>query len=415
MIFFFQDDEHVDGGGTPRKNSCLQMEIENTWKNLTLSPSRDLLTGPDSTSRPLQKPLAPVPVAAHAPAAPVTKPSLPRKPSLDLTGHPVVESKPSVGHSEDEEHGVKRNRGSYKVLKIDNIPSKDEEKVEMRYTGVVKNEHKGAEKTLSYVSTDEGKENLKAAKAMFENNKPTGHAEPVVKSNLHNQKSLDMNSNTVISNPPNNNTKLENKVSKPGAATLPNRASKTDQKFVTVLNVSSGAGTAKQPVSRTASTPHKQVMQAHPPSTGAKARTLPPKTTPNYHDTPQSSIPPLTPSTESGNSVYSLAGNTYSAPANYSSGEVIQNQSTAGPSDNSYSAISNYSSANGRKSEAPTTTTNVYSYSTANSSNTTNHNHHSNADSALYSAVDKPGGTIREEDSSENTYDIVAMGKAQVS
>lgn len=397
------------------------MEIENTVKNFTGAPSRDFLAENAESTGSLPKPLVPTPASVSAPKGPApgppktpapappqaSKPSIPQKPLVETRAHPVLQKKTSA--DEDGGQGLKPKRGSYKVLKIDNIPSKSAGGVEDRYVNAVTNDHHTvAEKKLSYISTDSGKEDLQAKKEMFENSKPTGQPEHPVKSNVNHQKPVDLNSNSVISNKPNIEPKVEKRNSNPntGTAALAKGPTPQDKKFVTVLSV--GSGPAPKPsVNRTTSTPQNQVMpKGLAPE--SKVKTLPPKSTQPYYDMPQSSIPPPTPPTQSGNSVYSLAGNPYSAVANHSSGEVTSSPRVETGNEYSYPTVPNMSRVNGIKSDQGS----LYSYSSVNNTNNGNNRSSQNSnDLNMYSAVEKSGRGPLQQPSVDDSYDFVAVGK----
>lgn len=389
------------------------MDIENTLKKITGAPVIDLLTEDVSPPGLLPQPLNMTPAKAQAPNSPggTKKPLLPRKPSVDMPAKPALENKPSVEKTEDDlSQKPKVRTGSYKVIKIDNIPDKPKEKVEMRYVGAAANAvHENIEKKLSYVSSEDGRKDLKAKKAMFEGNAGTTQALPTAKSTVTDQKSVDMNSNAVIPDKP----KAKPAV---GEKTGPSKNKQQDGKFVTVLTV--GAEQQKTSLNRTTSTPQQPVSQSQTP-TGTKAKTLPVKVARPYLDQPQSSIPPdmIPPSSDS---VYSLAKDPeslQSIPSYYSSeqlGNAAAQQTGINSMGNnpvqdpySYSRLSNNSSAIGGNSGTPSSF--VYSYSMVpggmNDADLQSGTNPTDGDMALYAAVEKSGKGMPQEVS--NDYDCV--------
>lgn len=402
FVFSVETGDNADGGKYSRKNSSLQMDIENTLKKITGAPVTDPLTEDISPPGLLPQPLAPTPAKAQAPSPPggTQKPSLPRKPSVDMSTKP-----PSMEKTEDDVgQKPKARTGSYKVLKIDNIPDKPKEKVEMRYLGAAANTvHENIEKKLSYVSSEDRHKDLKAKKAMFEGNVGATQALQVAKSNVTDQKSVDMNSNSVIHDKP----KVDAKTAV-GEKTGPSKNKQQDGKFVTVLTV--GGEQQKTSLNRTISTPQQPVSQSQTP-VGTKAKTLPGKVARPYLDQPQSSIPPdmIPPSSDS---VYSLAKDPdplQSIPSYYSSEQLgnaaaLQTGRTAmgnNPAQDpySYSLLSNNSSAIDGNSGTPSSF--VYSYSTVpggmNDADRQSGTNLTDGDMALYAAVEKSNeGMARE-------------------
>ncbi|WAR25480.1 PTN12-like protein [Mya arenaria] len=372
----------------PRKSSVLTQDIESTVKNITHPPEMSLKESEDDMLH-LPAPLAPIqapgshpnPVAVqeHLPTSP--KPALPKKP-MDVG--PAISSGPFNKEAEREKPeggGMRReNQRSFKVEKIQNIPSqKDDPKVEMRYLGSINKEENSQEKHLSFPPSETGKQDLQSRKQMFE--KPdTGKPEPMTqKPKLSPKNSVDRNSNSVIYPGPT----LHKQNTLPSASASDNNKSSikktqsVDQSgagspmFKTVLTV--GGEASKTGLLKTKSAP------GPPAASGStmglkKTNTLPAKAFNPFIDQPQSSVSPDT--TVTKNDVYSLARdrNDYSAVSNYSSGVSSTQSTMQSTSAKPYSDLANYSSlgsaennnrpqvANSGRIHSGSTGSNPYSY-----------------------------------------------------